>query len=237
MSPNVKGKTILFFGPETFNYEKEIVSELERLGAQVIFRNDKPGKTFLLKVLLRIFPKILWNYSDRVFGRWLAQFGPADCDVVLVIKGEGLSPRFLDGLRNRYKNAKFIFYLWDSVKNVRGVEQKLSKFDHIFSFDPDDCRRCPIFKYRPLFFIERYRSAASATGRGCFFIGTLNGDRPAVILRFIRALPKQIVFNYWLFVRNGIELFFWRFFDDSLKNLDQSRLLKVPMSSQAVSQN
>lgn len=237
MKSKLTGKKILFIGPETFNYEKEIVREMEKLGAQVAYRSDKPGNSFILKVLLRLFPKILWNYSDRVFGRWLALDGPDDCDVVLVIKGEGLSPKFIDVLKNKYQNAKFIFYLWDSINNVRNVELKLSKFDHLYSFDPHDCKNNSRFKYRPLFFLERYRSLEANNGSGCFFIGTLNGDRPAVISRLIRSFQKEIEFNYWLFVRSKIELQLRRLFDPSLRVLDQSRLLNVPMPSAVVSQN
>jgi len=237
MNSKLTGKNILFIGPETFNYEKEIVGEMESLGAQVVYRSDKPGNAFLLKAILRLFPRILWGYSDHVFKQWLSLYGPPDCDVVLVIKGEGLSPKFIDFLKKKYANAKFIFYLWDSISNVRNVKLKLSKFDHLYSFDPRDCERDRRLKYRPLFFLERYRSSEKNHGSGCFFIGTLNGDRPAVIARLIRSLPKNIEFNYWLFVRNKIELFFRRFFDSSLRRLDQTRLLNSPMLSAVVSQN
>jgi hypothetical protein len=237
MSQELKDKTILFFGPETFNYEKEIVAQMQQLGAQVVYRSDKPGNSFFLKALVRLFPKMLWQYSDKVLGKWLAQNAPAQCDVVLVIKGEGLSPKFIDGLRTRYPNAKFVFYLWDSIKNVRHAELKFAKFDHLYSFDSNDCKQYPIFKYRPLFFLDRYLATKPAAGKGCFFIGTMNGDRPAVISRLIRALPTQIRFDYWLFVRNDIELFLRRLFDASLKNMEPARLLRVPMSSQVVSQH
>jgi hypothetical protein len=163
--------------------------------------------------------------------------GPASCDVIFVIKGEGLSPKFIDGLRAKYRNAQFVLYLWDSIKNVRGVEAKFSKFDHHYSFDSNDCKRYQNFKYRPLFFLERYCSTESTAGRGLFFIGTLNGDRPLVISRIILALPRKIYFNYWLFVRNGIELFFRRIFDASLKDIEPSRLLRIPMDSEIVNGN
>ncbi len=236
MSAHLRGKKILFFGPVTFNYEKAIVDELERQGAQVVYRSDKPGHSFLIKVLVRLFPKMLWGYSDRVFGRWFAKNGPAECDIVFVIKGEGLSPRFLDVLKGQYKNAKFIFYLWDSIKNVRNAELLIPKFDYLYSFDPEDCRQYPLFKYRPLFFLEQYRVSAPTEGKGCFFIGTLNGDRPAVISHVLDALPKTIAFDYSLFVRNDIELFFRRLFDNALKHLDPVRLIRTPMTAQIVSQ-
>jgi hypothetical protein len=234
---SLSGKSILFFGPETFNYEKEIVSGLESNGASVIFRSDKPGGSFFLKVLLRLFPRLLWGYADRILGRWLSANGPAHCDVVLVIKGEGLSPKFLDLLKSKYPDATLILYLWDSVKNVRNVESKLSRFDCLFSFDKGDCLEYPAFKYRPLFFLERYLASIPTAGSGCFFIGTMNGDRPAVISRLVHSLPKDIKFDYWLFVRSNIELFVRRIFDSALKGLDPSRLLRKPMSAQVVSQH
>ena len=237
MSLCLNGKKILFIGPETFNYEKEIVSELERLGAQVVYRSDKPGSSLILKVLLRIFPRLLWRYSDRIFTQWLATSGPVDCDIVWVIKGEGVSPNFVDLLRKKYINAHFVFYLWDSINNVRDAALKFSRFDRVYSFDPQDCKLHKELVYRPLFFLERYRSGASADGHGCFFIGTLNGDRPAVIARLIPAFPSRIAFNYWLFVRNRIELLVRQIVDPALRLLDKSRLLDVPMPSSVVSQN
>jgi hypothetical protein len=232
----LRGKQILFFGPSTFNYEKEIVAELEKAGAQVTYRSDKPGNSFLLKALLRLFPKILWRYADFVFRRWLSENGPSTCDVVLVVKGEGLSPKFLDILRVKYKDAKFILYLWDSVRNVRKVELKLIKFDALYSFDAGDCKKHSLLKYRPLFFLERYLDKNPSIGRECFFIGTLNGDRPAVIERLLHALPPH-TFDYWLFVRGSIELGIRRIFDRSLKGLDHARFLRQPMSSLEISQH
>lgn len=237
MSLDLSGKKVLFIGPQTFGYEKEIVGALERVGATVSYRSDKPGDTFLLKVILRLFPKVLWAYSDRVFSRWVEDYAPVDCDVVFIIKGEGLSPVFLDKLRAKYKRAKFVFYLWDSIKNVRDVERKFSKFDHLYSFDPDDCRQNPDLKYRPLFFLDKYWAAEPSSGKGCFFIGTLNGDRPAVISRLLRVLPPSVRLNYLLFVRNRIELVIRRFFDSSLRQLAKSRLLKKPMSSESINAN
>lgn len=233
----LSGKKILFFGPETFNYEREIIRELESLGAEVTFRSDKPGNSFAAKALVRLFPKLIWGYSDRIFKSWLAKYGPLECDIVFIIKGEGLSPRFIDLLKVKYKNSYFVLYLWDSLENIRGAELKLSKFDFLYSFDPHDCDRDKRFKYRPLFFLERYLSKEDNCGLGCFFVGTLNGDRPSVILRLIRSFPQGMEFNYWLFVRNKIELFFRRIFDSSLRNIDRSRLISSPMPSSIVSQN
>jgi len=237
MKPDLKGKKIVFIGPETFDYEKEICAGLERAGAEVTYRSDKPGKSVLLKTLLRLYPGCVFLYADRVFARWLANHGPRECDIVFIIKGEGLSPRFLDILKSRYRNATFVLYLWDSIKNIRGIGEKLSKFDHVFSFDPADCRNRPDFRYRPLFFLDRYRNSNSQNEEKsnlCFFLGTLNGDRASVISKITRSLPDGVLFDYWLFVRSKWELLLRQPFDASLRTLERVRLLEAPMSSTAI---
>lgn len=237
MSVNLSGKEILFFGPKTFNYENEIVSVLRSMGAIVTFRSDKPSDATWLKALIRLFPRLLWRYSNKIYERWLEENGPSKCDIVFVIKGEGLSPKFLGALRERYPAAKFVFYLWDSVVNVRNVEEKFPYFDSIFSFDPEDCKRNDILRYRPLFFLEKYRNNQTTSGKGCFFIGTLNGDRPAVISRLIDVFPKSVPFDYWLFVRSALEARVRMLVDGALRKIDPRRLLHAPMTAEAVSKH
>jgi hypothetical protein len=231
------GKRVLFIGPTTFNYEKEIQKELTLLGAEVTYRSDKPSTGFFMKVLLRMYPNLMWGYCDRIFKKWLENEGPKQCDTVFVVKGEGLSPRFLDIMRARYPDAGFVLYLWDSVKNSPHVTEKFEKFDSLFSFDPVDCRTYERLKYRPLFFLERYRTDQHVPGAGYFFIGTLNGDRSNVIARLIKSINGTATFNYWLFVRSPVELFIRRFFDMSMKQLDASRLIYSPMSSETIRQH
>ena len=240
-SANLTGKTVLFFGPETFNYETEIVQELGRRGAKAIYRSDKPDNSLLTKVGLRLFPKLMWRWAEKVYVDWLAKNAPVRCDLVLVIKGEGLSPRFLDHLKLKYPDAVFIYYLWDSLKNVRFAEQKFPKFDRVLSFDPEDCARIPSLTYRPLFYLEKYRNASnwasSIHGGSCFFVGTLNGDRPAVLARLVRALEvRKIHFDYWLFVRSQLELRMRCVVDSQLRMLAPQRLISKAMSSSEVSE-
>lgn len=237
MEESLRGKEILFFGPKTFNYENEIASVLRSMGAFVTFRSDKPSDATWLKGLLRLFPRLLWCYSDKVYNHWIEEKGPSSCAIVFVIKGEGLSPKFLERLRVRYPTARFVLYLWDSVANVRNVDEKLSCFDTVFSFDPEDCQRYAFFRYRPLFFLEKYRAKCNSNGRGCFFIGTLNGDRPSIISRLADGFPAEVPFDYWLFVRSSFEIRVRGLFDWALRKIDPRRLLRVPMTAAEVSQH
>lgn len=234
MTWSLAGKTILFFGPQTFGYEVEIAEAMRRNGASVFYRSDKPNQSLLSKVFGRLVPKLLWLYSDQIFAKWLADLGPNHCDMVLVVKGEGLSPAFIDKLRAKYPHAIFILYLWDSIRNIRSVEAKIPKFDFAYSFDPIDCQANPKLKYRSLFFLTKFLQRSPVRGNGCFFIGTLNGDRPAVIAKVANAIPSQVGFDYWLFVRSEIELRCRKIIDKSLASLDNFRLLRRPMTVEMI---
>ena len=226
------GKRILFIGPKTFGYETAIQAALRRAGADVVFVSEWPTTSRIAKGIGRLMPNVLWPYSDCVFRRWLDHAAPADVDIVFVIKGEGISPAFLRRLRDRYARAFFVLYLWDSMENVRGTERKLFAFDRRLSFDPADCSMDSELVYRPLFFLDAYRRGESEGGEGVFFVGTLNGDRPAVLARLLRRSSPGFALDYWLFVRSDLELTLRRMSDRALRQLDPRRLLRTPMSAE-----
>jgi hypothetical protein len=238
MSALIAGQRVLFFGPKTFNYEREIIRALEGKGAAVAYMNDKPWDSAWLKALLRLFPRLAWLKADSYYRSWIEHSAPPAIDIVLIVKGEAISPRTLRRLRSKYPHARFLLYLWDSLSNVRGTVAKLAYFDVLFSFDRDDCLNHRQFRYRPLFFLEQYRNLCS--GRPpeakCFFLGTLNGDRPRVLRRLLDALQHSAELDYWLFVRSGLELQVRKLFDRSLRSLDSLRLLRRPMTSAQIAE-
>ncbi len=206
------------------------------MGADVTFCSDKPFKNLFLIALLRLKPKWVWFIANRIYVSWLEKNAPAECDIVFVIKGEGISPQILNILKGRYKNAFFVLYLWDSISNVRNVEEKFPYFNHIFSFDPEDCKQYGNLKYRPLFFLEKYYKKNTSIGNGIFFIGTLNGDRSKVISKLSKSLNNKQVLDFSLFVRSRVELFIRKLFDHSLNNNKSIKLLKEPMSIDEINQ-
>lgn len=235
---SLTGKKIIFFGPKTFGYENAIVSELEQLGAEVTFHSHLPSEHPWVKAIFRLFPKLAWRYADRYFISWLNQHGPATCDLVFVVKGEGLTPNFLQHLKKRYPNSRLILHLWDSLVNCKHIQLKFPYFDSMSSFDPSDCKKVSQFRYRPLFFLDKYLNREqNNTGQGVFFIGTLNGDRPQVISRLVRSWMSTSDFKYWLFVRSRLELTLRKLFDKSLKQIEESHLIYKSMSAEAISQN
>lgn len=223
---DLTGKQVVFIAPKTFGYEVQITEALKKLGATVYFHSDKPNESKWFKAFLRLMPKFVWFYCDYVFSRWLNTTAVKNCDVVFIIKGEGVSIRFLKLLRAKHPNAKFILYMWDSLRNVKYTESKLKCFDKTMSFDPRDCANYPSLQYRSLFYLETYQNKPIAeTYNKLFFLGTLNGDRPKVLAEIIQQLDRSIQFNYQLFVRSRVELFFRRFLDKSFETINKENLI------------
>lgn len=232
---DLKNKKVLFIAPKFFGYEIQIVQAMQKLGASVYFHSDKPSENRWVKAILRLFPKIVWPFADRIYVNWLNKQKLSDCDVIFIVKGEAISPNFLRILHKRYSSAKFIFYMWDSIANVKHTEQKLVFFNQVFSFDLNDCKVYSQIQYRPLFYIESYtQEAAIESTSHLFFLGTLNGDRPQVLSKVISAIGNNASFDYGLFVRSKFELTLRKLLDKSFALIDEERLLFKPVSADII---
>jgi hypothetical protein len=233
------GRRILLVGPQVFGYERAIGEQLSSGGAVVTYLNDRPWDAVWLKGLLRLFPRLLWHWADRHYRDWIAAEAPAAIDIVLVLKGEALSPRTLRRLRAHYPAARFVYYLWDSIANTRGATSRFETFDALYSQDPEDCRKHSALRYRPLFFLPVYQDARNqrSLSKACYFLGTLNGDRPQVLARISNALKPGYSLDYWLYVRSGLELQLRWLVDHALRRLDPRRLLRRPMNSREIARH
>lgn len=228
------GRRILFFCSAFFGYEKVIAATMSELGAQVVFRGDRPYEAVWFKILLRLFPRVGRWIAGLSHNRWL-EHTDGTFDLIFVLKGEGVSRGFLGRLKHRSPDARFVLYLWDSLRNVPGVVPNLGVFDRIVSFDREDCQRHPTFHYRSLFFQERYWNQSPTRGEGVFFLGTMNGDRPRVVWAMARALHQHAqVLDYWLFIRSGIEYGLRRLVDRALDELEPARFIRKPLAADEV---
>ena len=65
----MQNKKVLMFGPSYFGYAECIVSQLEAMGAQVDFYNDRPNNSGLCKALVRYqvkayYPTVVAHYTN-----------------------------------------------------------------------------------------------------------------------------------------------------------------------------
>jgi hypothetical protein len=227
---------VLFFCPRTFDYEKEIIQDLKIMGADVTYCSDRPSEHPWVKGFIRLFPKQAWYYCDRVYSHWLEKNGPQNCNVIFIIRGEGLSPLFIRKLRNRYPKARILLHLWDNISNIKKVELKFPYVDEITSYDPNDCKKFNEFKFRPLFFIDKYLQSSIVNNKKMLFIGTLHSDRARVLYKITNSLPPSVELDYWLLIRSRLEYLFRRMCDPYLRKLDRSRLIFKPMRFETIAQ-
>ncbi|MGZ3756554.1 MAG: hypothetical protein ACXVAY_10530 [Mucilaginibacter sp.] len=173
---NVSGKSILFFSPKFFNYEKEIKLALEKLGANVIWIDDRPSNSFTAKVLIRINKNILKNSIKKYYDQILCSVNGKNFDYVLFISPESLDRNNLKKMKDKFNTSKFILYMWDSFDNKKCVEL-LDLFDSILTFDSKDAKNYNL-KLRPLFYIDAYKEKKDAKIiYDLLFIGTAHSDR------------------------------------------------------------
>lgn len=72
-------------------------------------------------------------------------------ELVLVVKGSMLPIWFLEWLKAKTPNAKWVHYMWDNISTDPKALEISSYFDRNYSFSPEDCVKYG-YRFRPFFF-------------------------------------------------------------------------------------
>lgn len=150
MKSKFVNKNVLIIMPKYFGYEKEICKTVQAEGGNVrlVYENVDYISIFynlLLKCFSGSKTKILYRYYNRKIG----EFKP---DVVIVIRGSMLYEPIIKEMVDRFSNAKFYMYQWDSIQNNKNAEVIAKYFDKVSTFDIDDAK-AKDWNYRPLFYV------------------------------------------------------------------------------------
>lgn len=196
-----KNKNILIITPFFFDYHKRIKKELTELGANVDIINERVSNSFSSKVLSRLNLKLYHPIIEKYFKKTINNLNK-DYDAVLWIKAETPTIKAIKLVKDKYKNAKQILFLWDSMKNINGIKEKLHLFDNIYSFDPKDVSENKNMKYA----YWGYSSEFIDNQPECnyeydlAFIGTMHSIRPVVIDKIKKECNKY-----------GLKLYLYQF--------------------------
>jgi hypothetical protein len=123
------------------------------------------AKNYIEFAFINYLNKIIIRYSDEYF------------DYILLVRGEAFTPNAMEILKQRFKKATYILYLWDSIKN-NDTTSIFGFFDKVLSFDIADCVKYNLI-HRPLFFLDDYAKVSDVKLRNydIVFIGTVHGNR------------------------------------------------------------
>lgn len=230
-------KHVLLISPLTFSYHISISETLRSMGYEVTWWDERASSATWYKVSLRMIPRLTRLWSESFFLKQLRKLDPEVYSHVLVIKGEGLSQKVVLDIRKSLSNASMGLYLWDSVKNVKGVSAILQAFDSVATFDPVDAEKLG-WTYRPLFWrnVSNSTNNAELTLYDWSFIGTIHSDRHSVIHRLRQRNEYQSESYVYAFFQSSLILFMRMFTDWTLWLAPKGSLSTTPMPASAVAQ-
>ena len=194
-----KNKKILFISARFFNYEEQIKCKLEELGAEVYFEDERPSNSFLSKLFIRVYPRIIHEkikmYYEDIFNRYREK----EIDYIFFIKAEAVPKESLEKIIDCHPDAKKILYLWDSLHYNPNAKKVLELFDVVYSFDLDDCDSEKKLSYQPLFYSDPFKKEFECNiDYDWCFIGSIHTDRYKILRRLIIESKKKN-FNYYIY--------------------------------------
>lgn len=205
----ITGKRILFIALK--GYSDAIIKKLIASGNVVDYFNDKPSDGFLCKSLVRFRIKLYDGFITSYYKKIIEQCNGNTYDYIFVLRGEYITTDALKLLRKHFGESKMILYMWDSIKNNKGIETKWMYFDKVYSFDRHDCLKYPTLIFRPLFFVDlysQYKNSKEDARYDLSFIGTAHGDRLHIISNVISQC-KLFHKNYFTYLYSPHKFVFY----------------------------
>ena len=219
---NVNGKKILFFAPGTVNsYGYEIKKVLESNGAEVRIYEERPSNSTVLKIVFRLFGGYVGWFINIYFNNIIKKELQENFDYIFIIRGEVFSKHIVKKLKDTYKNAKLILYLWESLKN-NDKRDIFFLFDKVLSFEKQDADRYKDLMFRPLFYLKEYSLIADETEKydnDVLFIGTIHSDRYSFIRQLQNCFKEHnLKTYYYMLFKSRILYVKKRLLDNSFKS-------------------
>jgi hypothetical protein len=234
-----KGKKILFFSANFFGYQNEIKNSLVKLGADVDYYDERPKNTFWTKAFIRLDKRIvkkkIENYYSNIINKCIEQ----NYDYVFFLKAEGINFKMLNELKRAQSQAKFILFMWDSIKNSsKDIVEFFPLFDKILSFDRKDVEKHKNLIFRPLFFLDDYKEIAKEKNDIKFditFIGTGHTDRYALVSKIKQVCAENGLNGYFFVYLQDIKIFIIRkLFKKSYKNAKKNDFSFKPLKKEEI---
>ncbi|WP_394405150.1 capsular biosynthesis protein CpsH [Streptococcus sp. 20-1249] len=218
---NLANKNILFLCPEFFGYEIKIAKKMKDLGANVEYFDARSVTSAFEKALNKVNPSLFTKKTNDYYDDILMQVKDISFDYVLVIRGEMTPVSFLKKIKELSPQAKLILYLWDSIKNVVGIDKKIYIYDSILSFDPLDSRKYQNVIFRPLFFSDDYQKQNSQSDYkyDIIFLGTIHSDRFKIIKEIEKQCQESNLKTYWFkFLQGRFIYHFYKLIRSEFRN-------------------
>lgn len=207
----IQFKKVLFIAPNFFNYSLLIKHELESMGAVVDYFSNKPNSNSS-KIIEIFSSKIYQKIKNRYFKK-LSRKISNNYEFVLIIRPDIIPNEFLNIVKTKNPNSKYIQYIWDDIKLFPKILDTIKYFDKTFSYDIIDSEEYGLL-LRPFFFVELFeddKKVDYTCNNELFFIGSFHTDRVQVLEKIKKMNPDiklyhHLYINPLVFLVNKIPL-------------------------------
>ena len=233
---NFSGKSILFFSPSFFGYERAIEKRLNELGANVYFFDDRPSNGFWGKGLLRAHKKMYAAHIRRYYKPIEQQIDKINkIDIVFLLSPEALPVALLKKIIEKNPYVRVILYMWDSIQNKIGTKKYLPYCNRIFTFDPIDKKYDDRINFCSLFYLNEYAliSPSAECKYDLSFVGTAHSDRVNLannVKKQVESLGGRV---YTFFYLQSKKLYLYRWLTDfNFRKTKVSDFQYTPLSNE-----
>ncbi len=189
---------LLLIMPRFFNYPEVIQKELNEMGYEVDFFDDRPSTNAWVKAAIRINKGLIYSYIEQYFEKVMQTVGSKKYDVVFLISGQSLS--FSEDMIRQIKEcqpaAKFVLYQWDSQTNFPYIKRVQKYFNKCYSFDRQDVAETPGLRFLPLFYSRMYEEIGSCKNADFIYDVSFVGTAHPKKYKFVRLMSEQLKAAY-----------------------------------------
>src|SRR5215217_2036239 len=169
------GKNILIVGVKFYHYNEEIISKLEKSGANVTFFHER-DITIKHAIIDAFFNQYMMAWQEKHYAGILKQIAGKQFDYLLVIRGFMMPLDFVDRVKQLNAGIKTIMYQWDSLHNW-DYREKIPLFDRSYTFDYNDAEQLGL-KYVPTFHTDEFSNLQPVKIEyDLFFFGNFTRER------------------------------------------------------------
>lgn len=162
---DLKDKNILIIMPKFYAYQSKMAEDLKARGAKAAFYDEEPEKTrFLLlkniESLLHI-KNIFKGFNKKLLSQIKSEAPTEGYDYFLMIRGNVISPETVEAIKAQVckRDAKTVYYSWDSFANLRHKGAIGDYFDDRATFDSVDAAEHTNYRLLPLFYSDEFDGA------------------------------------------------------------------------------
>ncbi|RHG17337.1 hypothetical protein [Blautia obeum] len=237
-------KNILLFMTDFYNYNYDIINEMEKQKCAVKWYQDKINFSFLDTILSKMCKNYKINKFNKYFDGIIKNEKGNKYDEIVIIFGAGfMNETHLKVLKKTFPQTPIVYYAWDSVANFPSIKSLFAGADRSYSFDKNDCFKYGV-EFLPLFYLSKSDSDSKKNKWDVSTIMSFYNKKSNSLRRLFDVLPNGLNEYFFLRIRSKEYYMFMKIFHRknfkkfknyfTLSSLNRDECLNIIKNSVAV---